>query len=117
MKKFLVILASLVAVSLFAAAPSDAYTATRHLYHFSPDNGYNAPIIVTCSWANRYGTALPTVAEGHTLGCNMEGVYVRPDEQIKCYESPSIGWQIFWDATGWHQANYSPVYGCIVQRD
>lgn len=108
-----VLVAAIVPIAL-TAGPAAAYPTTRHLVHVSPDDGYDAAIIATCSWAsktNRY------VAEGHSLGCNMEGVYVRADEQIKCYEGATTRWQIWFDARGWHRASYAPLYGCVVQRD
>lgn len=114
MKKLLVILACLLGFGLYAASPASAYPTTRHLYHYAPDDGYDRPIYVTCDWDAK---TIKTVYEGNSLSCNMEGVYVHDNQQIKCYEGAGIGWQIVWDATGWHKSNYAPLYGCVDQAD
>lgn len=99
-----------------ADATSYGIETSRYLRHYRPDAGYNVPIIYTCSWARRYGHAVPTLAEGHVSTCKIEGVFVRSGQEIWCKPGPLIGFIRWFKSPGWHHAEYSFSLGCTTRR-
>lgn len=126
-----VMLGCAVAVAQPASANPDGWR--NNITHYAPDDGYDPVIIVQCIKYRTDGSwwlAQVNIAEGQSafgLGCNdVQNVYVRSGEQIKCLDNywRVLGvqiWQTQWDSTGWHSvAPYPQVgedYWCVEQLD
>lgn len=131
-----VVLAAIFAIATLAVpAPANAGPLCEYLAycgsikHYSPDDGYDAGIIISCKWGNGLpvGGYTHTVLEGQSSKAycgDMDAVYVRPDEEIWCKltDIPAWGdlnWHKEFDAVGWHKTidTWEDGYGCTVRRD
>jgi hypothetical protein len=111
----LVSLGTIVAVPAPAMASCTSILGTLYcgkVYHHAPDDGYDAPIIVTCDW----GTKVPKwVYEGNWDPCrDMDGMYARPGEDIVCYRADIGVWQLLVE-DGWFKTNDLYNGRCVVQ--
>lgn len=110
-----VAVAPLLAAPLVVAVPSPASAMSRDLKHHSPDDGYHASIIATCSWANR-ATQSRYIAVGRSAGCATQGVYLRAGEELWCRETPVWGWRRRFAGKGWHAETYWGSDGCTLRK-
>lgn len=83
--------------------------------HYSPDNGYNPPILFRCD----YGTG-PTrelyIGHSSTEFCkDTDEVYVRYGEVVVC--KLVSGWKTVLSGAGWHKINdvFNDGEGCVLQ--
>jgi hypothetical protein len=94
--------------ALLAPAPA-AQAGNMTLTHYSPDDGYAEPF-----WVNRTNGQTVPIWPGASVG-SVSQVYVAAGTQIVCYYG-GVGWRIWKDATGWHDAGGSSQ-SCVNQLD
>lgn len=112
------------AANLFAP-PAQAAVIGGSIKHYSPDEGYDLPILVSCENESKTGSDTFSIPEGSHSDdiCPHEDVnkvYVRYDEQIACREIDSAGlifWPVQYDKNGWHDVGNFTNKLCVVQRD
>lgn len=132
-----IIVAILVSLGLAFALPVPAANAGEcslngtlcgQIKHYSPDDGYDAAIIIRCDWSDDTSLAgARYLAEGQnsTSYCkDTDQVYVRTDEEIWCKKITSISaglyvWVKTFDSHGWHKIDntFGDGLGCTVRRD
>ena len=105
-----------------ALIPSPAHADDAKLYHYMPDDGYDADIRVACNGgAGRY------IPEGYSAGPNghycaeqggVESIYVRTNEELWCKGYDGV-WRRKFDAAGWHpvSSSFEDGVGCTLRRD
>lgn len=93
--------------------------------HYSPDDGYDPPIIVFCN----YGDGFPTlnwarekyVEEGTSsksdCGDDTDGIYIRSGEELWCRVTGQVYWTKEFDAVGSHKINDLWEQGCTLRKD
>lgn len=127
MRRIGALLATLVltALSVVGVQPhADAGFLAGSVKHYSPDDGYDPPLIVTCDGSEDFGIG---IAEGHSskeVCGDTSGIIVRPGEEVWCkilYQGDGSVylWQKKFDATGWHGiGNYwEDGAGCTLRLD
>lgn len=115
------------------AAPASAGTCTATLCgsirHYSPDDGYDDPILIRCDYGVPATNHLLYEGETSTKYCkDTDQVYTRTNEEIWCkYPTPQAHipgfddwvWIKKFDAQGWHKINdiWDDGQGCTLRRD
>lgn len=83
-------------------------------YHYAPDDGYDAAIMIACNWNDVWGSS-QLVYEGQMDRCHdVDGVYVRPGTNIVC----KFGWA--WEHTytidgAWYKITDDDHKTCVAQ--
>lgn len=125
-KVFLASLMLLLGVGAVSVAAAPAATADSsctagyfcgQIYHYAPDNGYDAPFLVSCDLnANGFGS-VGYVHEGQnsrSLCRDVDGFYVNYGYQYRCFDGG--GWGIVYNAPGWHKINNLVTLICIYEQ-
>ncbi len=103
------IAAAALAVGAVIAIPTPAHAGlSDNVSHFSPDAGYDEPIV----YADRYGRVY-SIGEGYGVG-NVAQVYVSAGTEITCSNNGTT-WHVWYDATGWHNSGGSAT--CVNGLD
>jgi hypothetical protein len=98
--------------------PADAGTCSSfgcgRLWHIAPDDGYDAPIIVTCDWNTKAQT---WVYEGDWSPCkDTDGFYTRPGDRTVCkWRSPYVGGWVAY-GPGWTKFTDGIIEECVSQK-
>lgn len=134
MKRLLVGLFSALLCMTILAIPSSASAETcvpgtnicegGDIRHYSPDEGYDAAIIVFCNWGAPWDNR-KFVTEGSTskdlCGVDTDEVYVRDDEEIWCRVPVGVNQTLqfvkIFDQAGRHKIDDAWSSSCVVQRD
>lgn len=108
----------LVIASVLVANPQPASAVTYpSLYHYSPDDGYDQPILVKC--ATTFSNVLVMEGDSIPAGCHgMSQIFVRDNEEIWC--KYDLVWKKQFDTPGWRtmsNTGWSDGSGCTVRRD
>lgn len=87
--------------------------------HYSPDDGYDPPIIIRCDYQS--GGVGHLVFEGERsqkyCGTDTDEIYVRSGEELWCWRNTQGGWYLHFDATGWHKIDDFWTRQCVLQVD
>ena len=98
--------------ALLAPAPA-AQAGNMVLTHSSPDAGYSDAFYVQCVNGS-YGFIYTGMNSAQVCGA-VTRVYVYGGTQLVCWYA-GIGWRVWKDATGWHDAGGSSQ-SCVNQYD
>ena len=128
MKKILIAL--VLALVLAFASPVPAATAGECSYglcgivkHYSPDNGYDAAIIIRCDWSSSTtlsGAHYLTEGQSSKTYCvDTDQIYLRTGDELWCITGDRFGtyFEKVFDATGWHQIHDTFDRSCVLQKD
>ena len=100
-----------------AGVPCDTGVSCGSLRHLS-DDGFDAPIPITCDWGNDNPHINAYVAEGQKSSCHdTDGFYVQPGADVVCRFFPAgrLYWKTF--ENGWYKITDLDHYECVHQLD
>lgn len=133
MKKILIALVLALVLALASPVPAaDANTCTfgicGQVRHYSPDDGYDAAIIIRCDWSadtSLAGAHYVTEGSSSAVFCkDTDQIYMRTGDELWCKMvnplNPTITmWAKRMDATGWHKigSDWDDGYGCTLRKD
>lgn len=119
----------LAALALFAAclmpvaiaAPAQAGECTGWvcggIIHYAPDDGFDAAFTVRCNWGDPSSQRYVYEGQHSNAVCrDTDEVYVAAGNQIVCVGDWG-GWEVRYDATGWHKIYDHQTPTCVHQRD
>lgn len=114
------IAATLAGVTL-VAAPAQAGTCTGWMcggiWHYAPDDGYDAPFAIRCNYGDPSSLRLVYEGQSGNQHCqDVDQVYVNAGTQIACVGTWG-GWEVRYDATGWHKIYDHQTPTCVYQLD
>lgn len=92
------------------------YAGCGGIQHYAPDDGYDPAFLVRCQYgdpaSNRW---VPEGANGNMYCADVDEVQVGSGQQIVCMST--YGWQVRYDATGWHKIYDGQNPLCVMQLD
>jgi hypothetical protein len=92
------IASAVLAAGAVLAIPTPAHAGLAdNVSHYSPDAGYDAPIV----YADRYGRVY-SIGEGYGVG-NVAQIYVAAGTEVSC-STNGVTFHVWYDATGWHNS-------------
>jgi hypothetical protein len=97
--------------------------ACGQLRHYSPDDGYDAPILIRCNFGDPSTNHELYEGQNSSSYCrDTDQIGVRANEEIWCKRIITTGvqqWQLVADAQGWHKINdlFDDGVGCSLRRD
>jgi hypothetical protein len=86
------------------------------IYHYAPDDGYDAPFLVACDWRNGGPANGQYIHEGVNSAnvCrDVDAVYVNAGYKYVCLNFGS--WSTFWSGAGWKRINNAMSAVCVYQ--
>lgn len=105
---------------MFGVPSASAANLEIPLYHYSPDDGYDAGIIYSCAVSHPQADDAPRLAAGQRSACTR-WVYIRKTEALACYDD-FAGWAVVssgggkWYGTGSGDAIWDWPYGCQLYK-
>lgn len=101
------------------AGPACAYFGICGYMYHGNDDGYDPAIIITCNWNTKAQNWLYENTGSDRFCTDMDGFYVRPGEELWCWNSAGIGyWAKRADETGWYKMTDDEKYkNCTLRVD